>query len=206
MIVSPTATNGDTHQDASPPAQAVQFMGAIFGLTDPVLLRFIETWTEFGKKRSRVAHKLTKYRLARDLQKSSALWASMCQTAEKERANQFVGVCPRFKGNEGFDDAFQIRTVRVLWADIDHCTPEEAIKRCEAAGLPRPSVIVRSGHGVHVYWILAEPYLIDDVGAPPRVFKEFVDQGPEKKNYDGKLGLIRAFLPWVLPVLPEKSR
>ena len=34
----------------------------------------------------------------------------------------------------------------------------------------------------HLYWILSEPYLIDDVGDPPPVFTDFTDQGEGKKK------------------------
>jgi hypothetical protein len=72
--------------------------------------------------------------------------------------------------------------VRVLWSDVDHCTVEEAIERCKAAGLPEPSIIVASGNGAHLYWLLTEAYLIDDAGDPQPVFTEFLDQGEGKKK------------------------
>jgi hypothetical protein len=78
--------------------------------------------------------------------------------------------------------AWQIRVVRVLWVDIDHVTVDEVHARIKAAGLPEPSIIVNSGNGCHVYWLLSEPYLIDDVGDPEPVFVEFVEQGPDKKK------------------------
>lgn len=88
----------------------------------------------------------------------------MLARAAEERANLFFGVCPRPR--KGCERAWHIRTVPALWADIDHCTPDEAVQRCEKAGLPRPSIIVNSGHGVHLYWLLVEPYVIDDAGLP----------------------------------------
>jgi hypothetical protein len=116
------------------------------------------------------------------LAKVRGLWEWLLQRSEREKANLFFGICPRFGKNEQYDLAWQIRVVRVLWADLDHCTVEEALQRCDKAGLPRPSVIVRSGHGVHLYWLLAKPFLIDDAGDPPPVFKDFIDQVPGKKK------------------------
>src|SRR5262249_31414446 len=87
--------------------------------------------------------------------------------------------------------SIQIRTVRVLWADLDHCMPDEALERCRSASLPEPSIVVRSGAGVHLYWLLDEPFLIDDVGEPPPVEwdaerrkKYFIDQATGKRVYN----------------------
>ena len=41
------------------------------------------------------------------------------QVASRNGDNLFFGVCPRFGGNGRFDLAWQIRTVRALWTDID---------------------------------------------------------------------------------------
>src|ERR1019366_1543989 len=43
---------------------------------------------------------------------------------------------------------------------------------------------VSSGHGVHLYWKLNEPYLIDDVGAPhPVRWEKPVDEGAKGHYY-----------------------
>lgn len=42
----------------------------------------------------------------------------------------------------------------VLWADYDDMTLSEVRERI--SGLPEPSVIVFSGHGIHTYWLLKE--------------------------------------------------
>lgn len=156
-----------------------RFMGALFVPSDVVLVRPIETWIEGTKKRSRVIYRKTKH-VAPDAIARPKWWANAQAFAVEEKANLFFGVCPRF-GNQ-HDLAWQIRTVRVLWADIDHCTVEQAIERCERAELPRPSIVVSSGNGVHLYWLLTEPYLVDDVGEPLPVFTEFKDQGEGKKK------------------------
>jgi hypothetical protein len=165
----------------SPPGELARFLGCLFGPDDLVIVRPVESWTEGDKKRSRVLYRQTIHCRAAALP-TPPVWGRLLETAERERANLFFGVCPRFGGSQQFDLAWQIRTVRVLWLDIDHCTVEEALKRCEAARLPRPSVIVASGNGVHLYWLLAEPYQVDDVGPPPPALKEFLDQGPGKKK------------------------
>jgi hypothetical protein len=160
------------------------FIGALFTANDKVLIRPIETWTDAksGKKASRVVYKAIEHIDAGGLATLFTLWQSLLDTAHQEHANLYFGVCPRFGGNEQFDLAWQIRTVRALWMDIDDCTVEEALQRCEKIDLSRPSIVVHSGNGVHLYWLLTEPYLIDDVEPPPPVYREFIDQGAGRKK------------------------
>ncbi|HEX5269359.1 MAG TPA: phage/plasmid primase, P4 family [Gemmataceae bacterium] len=166
-----------------PPALAA-FIEALFLPEDTVVIRPIETWTEGGKKASRVAYKIIRYTRAKKLATDGRLWARILNEAQGEKANLFFGVCPRFRSdrNKNYDRAFQIRVVRVLWADLDCCTPDEALARCEKADLPRPSIIVSSGHGVHLYWLLAEPYPIDDVGDPPAISQEWITLAEGKRR------------------------
>lgn len=71
--------------------------------------------------------------------------------------NVFCGANPRTRlGGRTADDVLLARS---LFADIDHVSPEEADRRLAAAGLPSPTLRVRSGHGVHVYWRLVAPVL-----------------------------------------------
>jgi len=152
-----------------------RFVDALFRPKDLILLRPIETWTEGGEKRSQVVYKEIGHHRANDLVRPQ-VWGHLQAVANEHKANLFFGVCPRFRGGQQYDLAWQIRMVRVLWADLDHCAPEEALKRCKAAGLPWPSIVVNSGHGVHLYWILAKPYLIDDAGDPPPVLKNILQR------------------------------
>jgi len=46
---------------------------------------------------------------------------------------------------------------RVLWADYDNMSELEVEYRLNNAGLPLPSMIVNSGHGIHCYWLLDRP-------------------------------------------------
>lgn len=157
------------------------FLRALFDESDTILFRPIETWIEAGKKRSRVDYRHTRYRKA----VSTLLRFSMKQLLELaavERVNLFFGVCPRIGDNGRFDLAWQIRTVRTLWTDIDHVTVDEAIKRVAEAGLPPPSIVVNSGNGVHLYWLLQEPYLVDDAGDPPEVKTEWTQTPDGRKK------------------------
>ena len=46
---------------------------------------------------------------------------------------------------------------RVLWADYDNMSQLEAEYRIDNAGLPGPSMVINSGHGIHCYWLLDKP-------------------------------------------------
>lgn len=159
-----------------------RFFAAVFGADDHVSLRPVETWTETGangkpQKRSRVIYKEARTVPLRHLRSAVKRLVDVCKA---EKANFFFGACPRFGSRH--DKSWQIRMARALWADIDHCQPAEAIERCNKADAPLPSIVVNSGNGVHLYWLLAEPYLIDDIGDPPAVEVEWVDQGHGKKK------------------------
>jgi hypothetical protein len=172
-------------QKSDTPDQAVEtaaaFLGALFAESDTVLFRPIETWNENGKKRSRVDYRNTCYRKAvPNLLK--LVVQQLLRVADQERLNIFFGVCPR-AGNKGrFDLAWQIRTVRALWTDIDHVTVDEARARIAKAGLPAPSIIVNSGNGVHLYWLLDTPYQIDDAGDPQPVETEWLQTPDGRKK------------------------
>lgn len=162
--------------------QAAQFLKALFAPDDLILFRPIETWTDGnGKRCSQVVFRHVSHRRL-GLKKGSSEWTFVpakklidelnCVGAA-HKANIFFGVAPRYKGDSKYDEAWQIRTVRILWADLDNTSPEQAADRCEKAAIPPPSIIVRSGNGVHLYWLLDTPYLIDDCGPPPAVEKEY---------------------------------
>ncbi|MBN2295446.1 MAG: hypothetical protein JXM70_23650 [Pirellulales bacterium] len=171
---------------------ASRFLQTLFQPGDTILFRPIESWTENDKKKSLVDYKGTRYVLlgAKDQggrwqpcpSRLAVALKQQNEQSEHTRANVFFGTCPRFGSAGKYDLAWQIRIVRTLWSDVDHCTPEEALERCKKAGLPEPSIVVASGNGAHLYWLLSEPYLIDDAGDPPPVETEFIDQGPGKKK------------------------
>jgi hypothetical protein len=160
---------------------AITFLTALFDERDSILLRPIETWTEGGRKQSRVLHKHSRYFCCAPmlLQVSMPNWLETCAS---NKANAFFGVCPRFGNNGRYDLAWQIRTVRCLWSDIDHIEVQEALDRCREKNLPAPSIAVNSGNGAHLYWLLNQSYLIDDVGDPPAVLTEWVESSDGRKK------------------------
>ncbi len=145
---------------------AITLLTTLFEPSDLILFRPVEAWTEAGRKRSRVDFSNVCYRPAKATTLEQTL-TRLETSSESERTNLFFGVCPRV-GNKGrFDLAWQIRVVRCLWADIDGCSVAQAIERCNSQAIPAPTAIVNSGNGVHLYWRLDRPLLIDDVGDPP---------------------------------------
>jgi hypothetical protein len=83
------------------------------------------------------------------------------QTLNRRGLGIYAGANPR-KGDGLAGDA-NVQTFRVLFVDFDKIEadgtgPSEiALGRIEAAGLPAPTLVVFSGHGIHAYWRLAEP-------------------------------------------------
>ncbi len=169
------------------PVGVEELFRAIFDPADTVLIRPVESWqdADSGSRESRTVYRNCVWTTAERLTTDSILWAEIQHKATTEKASIYFGVCPRF-GVRHFDLAAQIRTVRSLWADLDGCGPDEAIERCSAAGLPLPSFVVATGHGVHLYWLLAVPYQITDAVDPEPVETAFFDQGPGEKKKPAK--------------------
>ena len=93
----------------SPVAEvAVTFLRALFSESDIILVRPIETWTEEGRKRSRVDYQNTCHLNRAGL---SSAFPRLLKLAEKNFLNLFFGVCPRYGDKGRFDLAWQIRTV-----------------------------------------------------------------------------------------------
>lgn len=67
--------------------------------------------------------------------------------------NVYFGVYTRNK-HEG--KAENCTTTGALWLDFDDMTDAEARENIKKAGLPNPSMLVNSGHGVHAYWLLTK--------------------------------------------------
>lgn len=67
------------------------------------------------------------------------------------RKNVWVGVCPRTKHGSSVPSV-----ARVVWVDCDDTTAEAVLESIKSLELPAPTMVVDSGHGVHVYWKLEE--------------------------------------------------
>jgi hypothetical protein len=77
------------------------------------------------------------------------------QSYNKNGANVYFGVLPRLREA---GDASAVGEGSVLWVDIDskEAKVNEDCRRLTAAGL-NPSILLDSGHGWHLYFLLREP-------------------------------------------------
>ncbi len=86
-----------------------------------------------------------------------------------EHQEVFLGICPREKMKAGSDD---VRHITALWATLDIAggghSGKDAFQNCQRAAravrhFPLvPSMIVESGRGLHLYWLLDQPMQIVD--------------------------------------------
>lgn len=100
-------------------------------------------------------------------------WARTTQEAEALVADLERTACDIYfapflfpAGSRRTADAAQV--ARALWLDIDCGEGKEypdrgtaaqaLVQWCERSGVPHPSVLVSSGYGLHVYWVLDRPY------------------------------------------------
>jgi hypothetical protein len=79
-----------------------------------------------------------------------------------QRTNVYMGVCikkPGTKiGGRVRGKAADAACANAVWIEIDFKKHDEATTRKVFREFPlRPSIVVRSGGGIHVYWLLAEP-------------------------------------------------
>ncbi len=171
------------------PEQAVQFLSALFDPGDVILFRPIETWTAGGRKQSASDYKGTRWHQV-GVRDAAGNWcatpnvlkdevARLIKRAESTRCNIFFGACPRV-GPKQFDKAWQIRTVRALWCDVDDTADVNVLQERVITGqVPDPSIVVASGHGLQVWWRLKDAITID-AGDPPPIHTRFV------KDAEGK--------------------
>lgn len=80
---------------------------------------------------------------------------ALLEAAERhEGRNLYFGVAPRLPGRGGRKDS--IARVTALWADLDRDIEPGEAARLVANYPVKPSCVIRSGHGYHIYWLLEE--------------------------------------------------
>ena len=136
------------------------FLTSLFERSDIIEIRPIELWADCrtGKRKSRPLRRNRRW-LAIDgiLQQHEKLrWIN-----EVNHANIFFGVNPRRAAGVGRKP--DVRLCRSIWADMDDVTPEVARWRCKHSKLPQPSILVDSGSGAHLYWLLDAPVEFSDI-------------------------------------------
>ncbi|PHQ35131.1 hypothetical protein CEE69_11985 [Rhodopirellula bahusiensis] len=123
----------------------------LFRAGEIIEVRPIEIWTDgdSGKRKSRVLRSERRW-LAKDGFVEQLRYLDRLNTMHN--ANIFFGVNPRVAHGRGRKT--DVVKTRCLWADMDNVTSEVAKWRCEETGVPHPSIIVDSGNGNHLYWLL----------------------------------------------------
>ena len=128
--------------------------------------------------------------------------------AELDKANAavqniYIGANPRSRrGGKAKDVAL----ARCLFLDFDNTTLDKAATRIEEVGLPDPTLVLESGHGVHAYWRLTEPMCELEVWR--RAQKALIVQGGadvDKKIHDPpRIMRLPGFMNQKQPVAPCK--
>ena len=63
-----------------------------------------------------------------------------------------------FKANEFRRTKENVQFLTCMWQDLDNCTVEQAEELLTLSKLPKPSAMVSSGGGIHLYWLLEKGY------------------------------------------------
>lgn len=69
--------------------------------------------------------------------------------------NVYIGIFERGTKRNGKIE--NCTRTNAIWLDFDNMELEEIKFRIDMAGIPQPSMIISSGHGYHVYWLLDKP-------------------------------------------------
>lgn len=122
-----------------------EFIEAIWGNGDALIE--LRCFSDGGEKKKPLQYWYTPEELARKVE-------PIAEWAMRQRIGVFAGVLPR-KRHGGSTSADTV-PARVVWADVDFKDykggESEARERLEA--FHKPSAIVRSGNGLHAYWLL----------------------------------------------------
>ena len=143
----------------NPKEQLRHFLAALFDQHDIVEIRPIEIWRDdiSGNRHSKVFRSERRWLTRAEI---LASYSKLLESNVKRHANIFMGVNAR--SQVGGAKKRDVTVCRCLWADMDEVTPEVARWRCQEVGVPDPSVLVDSGSGVHLYWVLNAPVAMVD--------------------------------------------
>lgn len=168
--------------------QAQRFMAAVFDPHDWIEVRLLPSgvskWLQLADA---------------DAACSVIRWAVELNTREHDPQNVYAGANPRVDdGTKGNDS---VPLARCVFADFDGgATVTDALQRIAAAGLPEPAIVIASGGGVHVYWLLAEP--ITDMAAWTATMKGIIAAVSSDKSIHNPERIMR--VPGTRNVKPER--
>jgi hypothetical protein len=145
MLSKPQASTNC--QSLDPDRQLAEFVDALFEPGDLVEIRGIAPPLPDSKEPGRLA--LRRWERA----DSILTHTSELHAANSGGINIYFGVNPRAKP-AGTKDA--VLLCRTVWADLDQISLADADSRWRDH-LPPPTLVVNSGHGIHLYWKLDTP-------------------------------------------------
>ena len=121
--------------------------------------------------------------------------------AEYQKSNLYFGVATR-DGKGGCKE--NIIHIPCVWCDVDFKdTPREVAAQNLKEFPFRPSMIVKSGGGIHLYWLLKEPAKQDDIEDIEDINHRIADQlGGDHNSCDAARVLrvpgTKNRIPWLL--------
>ena len=141
--------------------QAENFLSQYFGnMQEDYLL----LWTKQDKRSY-------SFELPAEIKKAAAMAVSLA----KQKKDVYFGVTPSktpYSGSSGRGKADDSTALTALWADVDLASgvhsgksnnpPDIATVKTLLKGHKLPSIAVKSGGGLHFYWLLDEPFPITD--------------------------------------------
>jgi len=140
-----------------------------------------DDWVEIRALRDGSAKKF--WRKARDL---SSLVPAL-ESLNHAGWNIYVGGNPR--QGDGLSSDENVATCRCLFVDFDHIEPADGISPSEVVlaiieekGLPAPTMVIFSGHGVHCYWRLTVPITPDQWRPKQERLNPHLGSDPTIKN------------------------
>ena len=120
---------------------------------------------------------------------------SELETLNRDGWNIYVGPNPRKA--EGLSGDANVLLCRSVFCDFDHIeagdglSPSEVVLTIiENKGLPNPTMIVFSGHGVHCYWRLSEPITPDQWRGLQERLNAYLGSDPTIKNGERIMRLV----------------
>ena len=117
---------------------ARQVAAALFDPGDIIEIRLLPAGKSFWFRASELASRASGY---------------VAENASGE--NIFFGANPRRTHGMRGDEAVPL--ARCIFADFENTTVDEVGKQLADKGLPAPTLTIKSGHGVHVYWRFRDP-------------------------------------------------
>lgn len=121
--------------------QAIEFLTSVYRQTDTVLFDTLNKDTRIW---------FNPVPECDDFEEAIEKMASF----NKEGGCVFFGLNPRKPNETGKNGTSH---AVCYFADFDGTPPERALQTIREAGMPEPSIVVASGGGTHVYWLLVEP-------------------------------------------------